>query len=238
MIDGFRRWAPIAVAIWALMAFIAWHYESACGFFFSGVCFSQYWAGLRWILLLKWIAPYQTLLGGLAAVAAGTFVLLAAKLSSEQAQTAENARRKQSAIVACSIVAGEFRDAQIQVSSGPFNFPKPPTPFAQSTTYIPLLHSIDPMLGSIVSAQKRDVQQHLDSSGGFDAYRAVQVTQAKCYLVWHLLLSISERLDAGGTYNLRSGKQLPAGQLKSLLNDLSVAPRSLTGVHFLFDWET
>ncbi|MGX9992131.1 hypothetical protein ACS4RR_023710 [Rhizobium sp. Z1P35] len=116
MIDRFRRWAPIAVAIWVLTAFIAWHYESACGVFFSGVCVSQYWAGLRWILLLKWIAPYQTLLGGLAAVAAGTFVLLAAKLSSEQAQTAENARRKQSAIVACSIVADEFRDAQIQVS--------------------------------------------------------------------------------------------------------------------------
>lgn len=43
--------------------------------FFSSGCLSQYWDGLRWVALLKWVSPYQTLLGGFAALLAGLIVL-------------------------------------------------------------------------------------------------------------------------------------------------------------------
>jgi hypothetical protein len=49
--------------------------ESKCGFFFSQACISESLSGARWIILLKWISPYQTLIAGLAAVAGGGFAL-------------------------------------------------------------------------------------------------------------------------------------------------------------------
>lgn len=65
----------MAFCLWALLAFTSWHYESTCGVFFASGCLSEYWRGIRWVVLLKWVSPYQTLIGGGAALIAGLIVL-------------------------------------------------------------------------------------------------------------------------------------------------------------------
>lgn len=234
--DSFKKWSVIGVSIWALTAFIAWHFESTCGMFLSGACFSTYWDGIRWIVLLQWVEEYQTLLGGFAALGAGAFVLLAAKQTEKHAVQAENAKRKYNSMVACSLVADEFRDAQIQVSIVAYTVVKAVPIFSQTSGFLPALHAIDPMLGSVVSAQRRDIEEYMRSSSEnrFEQHKSMS---AKCYVVWHLLTSISDKLEEDGTYNLRNGEPIPAGTLKRLVKNLGTNPRSLTGLYSLFDWD-
>ncbi|TGR71398.1 hypothetical protein EN837_08260 [bacterium M00.F.Ca.ET.194.01.1.1] len=87
--EKFKRYWWLVLCLWALLAFVSWHYESTCGVFFASECLSEYWAGIRWIALLKWVSPYQTLLGGFAALAAGAFVLISTRETLE-----ENRRQK------------------------------------------------------------------------------------------------------------------------------------------------
>lgn len=236
---NWKPWLWAGISIWCLLAFLAWHYESTCGVFFSGSCMGQYWDGLRWIILLKWVEPFQTLIGGVAALAAGAFVLIAARQTSEEARASENNKRLQEALVACSIVADEFRDAQIELRGYMptilYSPPRKPS-FVHSATYMPSLHAIDPMLGSIVSAHRRDIEQHF-ASNTID-YASCNMATAKCYVIWHLLLSISARLSPDGTFDLSNGARLPAGELPRLLGPLGVGPKDIRGLYHLFDWQT
>ena len=234
------NWVIAGAALWLLLAFVAWHYESTCGVFFSGACFASYWDGLRWVVLAKWIHPYQTLIGGIAALAAGMFVLIAARQTSEDSRNAEHARQRRNGAVACSIVADEFRDAQIETRAAFRSFPFDVIPkplFLQASTYIPSLHFIDPMLGSIASAAKRDVEDYL-SNGSSKSLTEARLASAKCYAVWRILLYISDNLSDEGRFDLRSGEKIPAGDLPSILAGLSVLPTQLIGLYALFDWET
>jgi hypothetical protein len=220
-------------AAWALLAFVAWHYESSCGVFFSAECGARYWVGLRWIVLLKWVAPYQTLLGGLAALAAGTFVLLAARASAAEAERMDNMKRKRAAVVACSIVSDEFRDAISSLSNWDI-LSNTTSPFKQTPTYMPVLHEIDPLFGSIVSAQKRQVEDVIVS-----ASRNLEKTRpatARCYASSHLLLSVADRLQSNGTYDLSNGGLIPAGNLEEKITRIPFNPKSLAALYPLFDW--
>ena len=233
MITKIMRWAPLAIAGWALLAFVSWHYESTCGVFFNAACLSQYWEGLRWLVLLKWVMPYQTLLGGIGAVAAGAFVLIAAKRTAEESARSENAKRKQGAIIACSIIADKFRDARMEVDRPSYLSIHKKALFPQAPLNLPTLHSIDPMLGSVISALKRDIEDYLIIR---DA-RNIKIAGAKCWVGYFLLLAVLERLQEDGTYNLRQGKPLPANSLKEVLESDHVAPRALVGLYHLFDWD-
>lgn len=75
VVEKIKRYWWLAACLWALLAFVSWHFESTCGVFFSSACLSEYWDGIRWIALLKWVFPYQTLIGGFAALLAGFIVL-------------------------------------------------------------------------------------------------------------------------------------------------------------------
>lgn len=239
MLLNWKPWLWAIISIWCLLAFLAWHYESTCGVFFSASCMSQYWEGLRWIILLKWVETFQTLIGGVAALAAGAFVLIAAKHSGKEAREAANAAKRQSAIIACSIIADEFRDANIHVSTSPLGFPsfaQPKFSFTHSSTYMPSLHAIDPMLGSIVSACRRDIDMHLGTRTMSPSFMADRLASAKCLAIWHLLISISGKLSADGTFALSAGNLIPAGELQSLLKGLPVKPKELIGLYYLFDW--
>ncbi|MFC7067425.1 hypothetical protein [Brucella rhizosphaerae] len=77
--EKWKSWAIGIASTWALLAFVAWHYESTCGMFLSGACFSEFLEWVRWIILLKWVNPYQQLLAGLAAVAGGAFVIFSGR---------------------------------------------------------------------------------------------------------------------------------------------------------------
>jgi hypothetical protein len=97
-----------AGALWALLAFVAWHYESTCGMFLSGACWATYWDGLRHVLLLKWVWDFQTLAAGVLAFAAGAFAFAAATLKIKHGELAEFNRRRLEQSQACSILAADF----------------------------------------------------------------------------------------------------------------------------------
>lgn len=234
MLSVWKRHIFVFATSWSLLAFVAWHYESTCGAFFSAECGARYWDGLRWIVLLKWVATYQTLLGGLAAVAAGTFVLLAAKATSAEAQRAENLRRKRAARVACSIITDEFRDAIRPLREYSSFLPKS-SPFTQTPTYIPIIHEIDPSLGSIVSAQKRDIEETILSTSYDPKVRNTAI--ARCHMMYHLLIAVADTLNENGTYSFRERGRIPAGSLDRQLRDIQINPKSIVGLYALFDWE-
>lgn len=228
------------MSLWAPLAFISWHYESNCGVFFSSACLSQYWYGIRWVALLKWVELYQTLLAGLAALAAGKFALTAAQHSTANAIKLENAKSRNAATIACSIVADEFRDAVNELSkvvgAGTILLKQPVSPFIQSQAYMASLHSINPMLGSIVSSQKRDIEQSIISRRPGEEYQIINEMKARSYVVWHLLLMVSQRLDESGKYDLSSPERLPSGHLHEILSRSGIRPGSLVGLYSLFEW--
>jgi hypothetical protein len=240
-VEKLKRYWWVGVCSWALLAFVSWHYESSCGVFLSSACLSNYWEGVRWIALLKWVSPYQTLIAGVFAVAGGAFALIAARHSTATSLALEDAKSKRAAVIACSIVADEFRDASARLvkhsSAMGLYAPQQPSPFAKTADYMAALHNIDPMLGSIVSGRKVEIDALLGSAPSRSTYNASREALAKSYIVWHMLLSVSRNLDSAGRYDLRENK-LPIGPLPDLLRTVGVEPRALTGLYEYFNWPT
>lgn len=240
IVENLKRYWWMAFCLWALLAFVSWHFETTCGLFFSSACLSEYWDGIRWIALFKWVLPYQTLIAGAFAVAGGAFALIAARHSTATALSLEDAKNKRSAAIACSIVGDEFRDAAYRASQNytgaGLAIIDRSSPFVQTNAFITTLHAVDPMLGSIVSAQRRDIEEALSSRSIQDLYRTLREARAKSYVVWHLLLSVAERLDQSGRFDLSNGEKLPPGNLPNLLKRDKVDPKSLVGLYGLFDW--
>lgn len=112
----------------------------------------------------------------------------------------------------------------------------PPSPFVQTPGYTGTLHSIDPLLGSIVSAHKREIEETIESGGNRGRYHHINEKTAKCYAVWHLLILLSDRLDETGRYDLKKTERLPAGPLVDHLRTSNVRPESLIGLYSFFDW--
>lgn len=225
------------VSSWALVAFVSWHYESSCGVFFYSDCFSFYWDGFRWIALLKWVEPYQTLLAGLAALAAGKFALTAAQHSSENAIRLENSKSRDAATIACSIVADDFRDAEIAMTTVWASVtPKKFDAFVRSQAYLPTVHYIDPMLGSVVSAAIRDLSEYVAAGQYLYAGSDDKLQIARCHAIYLLLVSISNRLDVAGKFALSSGEKVSSADLGKRLTALGVSPTRLIGLYSLFDW--
>ncbi|WP_421505566.1 hypothetical protein [Brucella pseudogrignonensis] len=90
--EKWKSWAFGIGAGWVLLAFVSWHVDSTCGVFFSKACFSEFLEWARWIILLKWVNPYQQLLAGMAAVAGGAFVIFAGR---EQIQHLRETRARE-----------------------------------------------------------------------------------------------------------------------------------------------
>lgn len=67
----------VAVSAWLAIAVVFAIERSPCGTLFSAQCRRIYWNILGDVVLLKWVYDYQTLIGGLCALAAGAFVLIA-----------------------------------------------------------------------------------------------------------------------------------------------------------------
>ncbi len=71
----------VIASIWLLFAVISWHQEAQCGPIFGRVCIDFIVEGIKWVAFFKWIAPYQTLLAGIAAIAGALGAIHAARLT-------------------------------------------------------------------------------------------------------------------------------------------------------------
>lgn len=241
MFENFKRVAWYVLPSWALVAFVSWHYESECGVFFSAECGSRYWDGIRWVALLKWVEPFQTLIGGAAALAAGVFVLLAARQTSNDARADGLAARRESSLVACSIISGELRDAWYLL--GKYGLaqlaPTQPnqTPFTQFSTYIPVLHAIDPFIGALTSSVKRDAETEVLSSTLRPSHNQQEIIAAKCIAMSRILEFVSNNLREDATFRFEAnGPKVPGKGVRQLISKVGVNPRRLSGLDAFFDW--
>lgn len=236
--EKWKSWAFGIGAGWVLLAFVAWHYESTCGMFLSGACFSVYWDSLRKIVLLKWVYSYQTLLGGLAAVIGGAFVLFAASASTKSAERAANKAHLKSSLIACSIISDEFRELSIEMRKIRTQHSIPLIVSEHLPTlpsYLPQLHHISPMLGSMISAVRRDAESAAKdrSSHTYDW----NVVIAKSYAISAALSEIEKNLSDDGTYDFGNGELFAGADLSNRTRVMGIPPKALIGWYALFDWE-
>lgn len=99
-----KQWILVASATWLVVALIVASERSSCGSFWSQPCLSSGWRSFGDIILLGWVEDFQTLLGGLAALAAGAFVLWATRMQIDEAKSQradDNKRKILSMIAAC-----------------------------------------------------------------------------------------------------------------------------------------
>lgn len=243
MMEKLKQAVWYILPIWALLAFVSWHYESDCGVFFSPECGFKYWEGIRWVALLKWVFPYQTLIGGIAALAAGAFVLLAARQTSSDARSDSLAARRQSSLVACSILSGELRDAWHLLGTQGLAqlLPTRPiqSPFAQFSTYIPALHAIDPFIAALTSSVKRDVETEAMSARTYSGYKEHEIIAARCIAMSRILEFVSNNLKDDATFRFeKNGPKVPGKGVRHLIARVGVTPRQLLGLDTFFDWNT
>lgn len=59
---------------------------------------------------------------------------------------------------------------------------------------------------------------------------------ARCHAIYLLLISISYSLENDGKFGFRSGKKVPAADLKKRLDELGVDPNRLIELVSFFDW--
>ncbi len=242
MITRFKQAIWCVVTLWALLAFVAWHYENDCGVFFSAKCGSVYWEGVRWIALLKWVFPYQTLLGGIAALAAGAFVLLAARQTSSDARSDRLAAQRQASLVACSILSGEMRDAWYLLGTYGLAqlLPARPvqSPFTQFSTYIPALHAINPFIAALTSSVKRDAETEASSTREYSRYKEHQIVAARCIAMSRILEFVGNNLREDATFRFEAtGPKVPGKGVGALIRRVGVTPGQLLGMDVFFDWD-
>jgi hypothetical protein len=233
MISNWPTRRVLGVSAWALLAFISWHYESTCGMFLSGECLLRYWDGIRWLALLKWIQPYQTLLGGLGALAGGTFVVIAARLSAKEVEKQNNARQRSAAVSACTIIGARFRDAGIEIEAPTYG--SQPLDMGIVDLHAPQLASIHPMLASVILAASRDAKLALTwIQQPFSNVR--RTTAARCYAIQRILEHVSEKLEDDGTFDFSNESSIPPGMLSTYLRNLALTPRQISPLWGFFDW--
>ncbi|MBC8719286.1 hypothetical protein [Ochrobactrum sp. Marseille-Q0166] len=218
--EKLKYWAIGIASTWALLAFVAWHYESTCGMFLSGACFSAYFEGARWILLLKWVEPYQTLIGGSLALGAGVFVLVSAREQVRASEQTENKRRKQAAIISCANVSSEFYDLISDLNKHQnhtrrtygVNYNSTTKMFNLKATSSAQLSVINVDLSKKAYYYYRASQTLLVNS----SYSLLDYSKAKAHcLVWaYLLRYISQNLSDDATFQIDQSHPIPLKELK------------------------
>ncbi|RLL71690.1 hypothetical protein D8666_19695 [Ochrobactrum soli] len=203
------------------------------------VCAHETGIWFRKLVLLEWASKWQALIAGIGALLGGAFVIIAANRTADLARFTEQETRKRQATIACSLISDEFRDAAYQIAH--YAPDRARSYFPSTSTYLPALSQINPMLSSIVSSTKRDALLHIEDSlaksvSGGVSPSVRHMEAAKCYVIWRILSHISENLTDTGTYDLFKEGSIPANELLFMLKGLAVRPQSITGLSGFFDW--
>lgn len=186
------------MSLWALLAFTSWHYESTCGLIFSSGCLSEYWVGIRWVVLLKWVTPYQALLAGMAAVVGGYFVLLSQRLQIDEARRIGVAAKDASFLAALATVRSECLHVADHLSSDELHASTKTLDFARAS--FPIFADRDPRLLHITMSVTHRLEKALEektkgqdsafSQTKFLWYSSIGMAFAE------LLIQVSEKLNA------------------------------------------
>ncbi len=233
--------------MWALLAFVSWHYESTCGVFFASGCLSEYWVGIRWIALLKWVTPYQALLAGIAAVVGGYFVLLSQRLQIDEARRIGVASKDASFRAALATVRSECLHVADHLGSDELHTSTKTLDFTRAS--FPIFADRDPRLLHITMSVTHRLEKALEEK---TKGRESAFSQTK--FLWYssigmafaeLLIQVSEKLsakeDASVSYASFDGHRLYSflerrGQSPSVLFELGAYFRWPVEQHTEDEW--
>lgn len=235
-IKKIKRWVFVGFSLWALLALVAWHYESTCGMFLSGDCWAQYWDGARHVVLLRWVGENETLVSASMALLGGFSVIAAAWLTIYDARQKDRENRRIMSRKICHIIAAEFQLAasalnpvQNQINKHDVrgvNFFE----FTDKNKHDAYL--ISPPLGHIISVTKLQADKALQAFPHPDVYVASQ-----CYAVWHLLYQLGNNLREDGSFDLEANGEIPVGILLATISKLGVQRNEIGAIADYFDWK-
>ncbi|UGX87107.1 hypothetical protein [Phyllobacterium meliloti] len=199
-----------------------------------GRCLTIIGSDFRDLLKFEWVEKYQTLLGGLAALGAGAFVLLAARHATNDARATASAIKRQNSVTAGTLVGAKFIDTAVAISSTPYKGRT--QDFSDIRAQAAQLSQIDPMLASVVLAAVREA-----SSFDFGNLQDSQVTlrhgaAGQCYAMARILHHIVENLKIDGTYDFRNEVSIPPAELVSNLGHLAIEKEQIRPLDVFFDW--
>ncbi|MFK3663966.1 hypothetical protein ACI2JN_01735 [Ochrobactrum teleogrylli] len=235
--EKWKSWAIGVGAGWVLLAFIAWQFESTCGVFLSGACLSTYWDVLRSIVLMKWVKEFQTLVGGILALGAGTFVLLAASVTARSTERETNKQQVKFSIIACSIIADEFEELSRELKKvrsylyGPLDVSNH---LKTLPHYLPQIHYISPTLGTMISYTRREAELSA-ADLQYDVTERLLVV-ANLLLAATALREIRSNLSEKGTFEPDAAKRFSGDIIAKTIRRLGVPPKALSPWESLFDW--
>lgn len=232
-----KYWITAALALWALLAFVAWHYESSCGVFFAGPCLEKHWDGVRHLVLLKWVKEYQTLLAGVGAIAGGTFVLISTRETIAENRRVAEERERRRAISACTRVASEFREAQMMAYDHANGVQSEVPGFPETPSLLGHIYDISPQLGAIVAAHRRLVTKNL-SVGSVGFGYSPRDAFASSSAIYYLLVHVADNLERDSTFNMDRTAFVDTTYFRRDLRMLGLDEDrpALVGIRWYFKW--
>jgi len=229
-----KWWLLFITIVWLLLASVllidhAKNYSHA-------MISDRIWRTLSHIVLLKWITKYQTLIAGISALAGASFVYLTAKYSASESKKLENTKRKAESVSACAIVAQDFHDAAYQII---YYAKDDKLPLFQNTTaYLFSIAKINTMLSSVVASIKLDTTLFIDRDSQNASIKRHHKIGLQCYMVWQILMHVSDNIAPDGTYDLRNEGNIPVGELNIRRRMLLAKPEDIIGLYGFFDWSS
>jgi hypothetical protein len=234
-----RNYTAVGVGFWALIAVSLWVVDVPCGAALSTWCIESYRMGIRsalkYIFHLKWLYQYQTLIGGLAALGAGAFVLSAARYTALNERNAERMRRHEKAQIACNVASDDFFMAarslleiyelnpQIAPSSLVYEHIK--------ASYLMTLHEISTALGSIVNTVHAKANAEIRRPT-----QNIKLVAAECYICATILAHVSIHLSDDAKYDLAPDGKIPGAITNGQITRLDLSPSDVGFLSRFIDW--
>lgn len=232
------KWLTGILIIWLLLAF-SFLIISIDHPLLSAETATKIYKTINDVVLLKWVTKYQALLAGLAALVGGAFVIIANKTTMNNQRIIDDNRTRSLAKVACSIVADEFRDVD-EPFTLTYNYDSKPIDmsnyFKQTDSYLHIIHNINPQLGSIISANKRDIIKYLSNIGIIKEYKNRNLQRARSAACYHILLHVLKNLNSDGSFDMDTMKPIPISSIISHVKQLPCPQTDLIGLYTFFDW--
>jgi hypothetical protein len=204
-----------AGALWALLAFVAWHYESTCGMFLSGACWATYWDGLRHVLLLKWVWDFQTLVAGVLTLIGAFAVMYTAWYKINETRKDESDKRRRDITSAYIAISDEFAEAAKTLATHKDETSTQYDIFKITPDLILTVSGHNPVLTSIIKATMSDARKALSAQKTTN-----NAVAARCYIIRYLIDAESVELSDVDVRNskvkMRSGTDALFRQMQYL----------------------
>ncbi|WP_146113598.1 hypothetical protein [Brucella pituitosa] len=244
--QSLKGWWQMKIIAWALgVLFTVWltaftwfkGAELGCAQDLT-ICAHATGAWFRKLVLLEWASKWQTLLAGIAAILAGAFVILAAKISARDEENRTNRKNYSASMVACSIISDEFRDLanQFELHRTSASTPvKVSSHLVAFSIHLSQLHFINATVGSMLTSARLEAERvaHFQAMSSSTDGKAMA---AKAYLISAALKQIGYKLSNDGRLHTQTELLSAEDSMVRKIRSLGIFPEKIEYWSSLFNW--